>query len=56
MKALVAGALALAALLAPRPARACDCATPEPEAKAARAGLASALEKAGETDTLKKGR
>jgi len=43
MKALVAGALALAALLAPRPARACDCATPEPEAKAARAGLATVI-------------
>lgn len=43
MKALLAGALALAALLVHRPARACDCGTPEPEPAAARALLATVI-------------
>lgn len=43
MKALRAGVLALAALLVHRPARACDCGTAEPEAKAARASLATVI-------------
>jgi hypothetical protein len=43
MKALLAGALALAALLVHRPARACDCATAEPEPAAARAQLATVI-------------
>ncbi|MBL8621652.1 MAG: hypothetical protein JNK64_10120 [Myxococcales bacterium] len=43
MKALLAGVLALAALLVHRPARACDCLTAEPEPAAARAQLATVI-------------
>lgn len=43
MKALLAGVLALAALLVHRPAHACDCRTAEPEPAAARAQLATVI-------------